>query len=81
MAKTTALSDEDMAPRTKARAANPSGIRQQGSVPSDDLIPMQFRMKPAFAREFRTAATSSEMKYNELLKECFASWKRERANK
>jgi hypothetical protein len=40
-------------------------------VPSTDLIPMQFKMDPEFATEFRVEAAKRRMKYNELLKAAF----------
>jgi hypothetical protein len=35
------------------------------------LIPMQFKMDPEFATEFRVEAAKRRMKYNELLKAAF----------
>lgn len=76
MAKPTVVTGDDLIPsRSRARTANPAGTRQHGAVPSDSLIPMQFRMKPDFAREFRMEATRLEMKYNELLKAMFVFWR------
>lgn len=66
MAKPTALSADDLAPR-RSRTAT----AQRGAVPSADLIPMQFRMPEDFALAFRVEAAKRGMKYNELLKHCF----------
>jgi hypothetical protein len=75
MAKSVPLSADELdAPPVNhsAGAISPRGAaRRRASVPSAQLVPMQFRMPPEFAREFRVAATSRNMKYNELLKECF----------
>ena len=69
MAKTLSLDSTDLAPvKTLPRSAG----RQRGVIPSDELIPMQFRMPPDFAKEFKHAAVENNMKMNELLKECFA---------
>ena len=56
-----------ISPRGAARSAS----RRTAAVPSAELVPMQFRMPPDFARDFRVAAASRNMKYNELLKACF----------
>jgi hypothetical protein len=49
-------------------------MRQRGVVPSAELVPMQFRMPPDFALAFRTEAAKRDLKYNELLQECFAAF-------
>lgn len=69
MAKAQPLDTGDLAP-TKVRAMTAS--RQRGVVPSDELIPMQFRMTPEFVRSFKQAALDRDMKLNELLNEVFA---------
>jgi hypothetical protein len=68
MAKPVAVSADDLAP-TKERQR--TAMRQRGVVPSDELVPMQFRMPPDFAQAFRMEAVKRSMKYNELLKACF----------
>jgi hypothetical protein len=68
MAKTQALDSTDLAP-VKPRAQ--SATRQRGVVPSAELVPMQFKMPREFARAFKVAAASNDMKFNELLKACF----------
>ncbi len=69
MAKAVSLTADDLTP-TKARQQ--TTMRQRGVVPSAELVPMQFRMPPDFARAFRTEAAKRDMKYNELLEACFA---------
>lgn len=71
MAKTLSLDSADLAP---AKTLPRSAARQRGVVPSDELIPMQFRMPPEFAKKFKHAAVERDMKLNELLKECFAAF-------
>ena len=74
MAKSVPLSADELdAPPVNhaASAISPRGAARRASVPSAQLVPMQFRMPPVFAREFRLASTSRNMKYNELLKACF----------
>lgn len=68
MAKPVAVTADDLAP-TKERQQTAMG--QRGVVPSAELVPMQFRMRPDFALAFRTEAVKRKMKYNELLQECF----------
>lgn len=48
--------------------------RPQGKVTTAELEPMQFRMPPDFARNFRTEAVQRGMKYNEFLEACFAAF-------
>lgn len=69
MAKTLSLDSTDLAPvKTVPRSA----ARQRGVVPSNELTPMQFRMPPEFAKQFKQVALDHDLKLNELLKECFA---------
>lgn len=69
MAKAVALTADDL---TTAPARKPAAsTRQRGAVPSAELIPMQFRMSPDFALQFKMAAVKRKMKYNELLEACF----------
>jgi len=46
-------------------------------VPSDDLIPIQFKMPPQFVRDFKVQAAMHGLKLNGLLKACFAAFMRE----
>jgi hypothetical protein len=41
--------------------------RQRGQVPSDSLVPIQFRMPPDFVQEFKQEALSRGLKLNDLL--------------
>jgi hypothetical protein len=68
MAKTQALDGSDLAP---AKPKTQSATRQRGVVPSDELIPMQFKMPPDFVKAFKIEAATNGMKLNELLKACF----------
>jgi hypothetical protein len=68
MAKTQALDGNDLAP---AKPRTQSATRQRGVVPSDDLIPMQFKMRPAFVKAFKVEAATNGMKLNQLLEACF----------
>jgi len=71
MAKVTALTAADLTP---SKARQQTTMRQRGVVPSAELVPMQFRMPPDFALAFRTEAAKRDLKYNELLQECFAAF-------
>ena len=68
MAKTLPLNSADLVP-VKGRPLSAS--RQRGVVPSAELVPMQFRMPPAFVRAFKQAALDRDLKLNELLNTCF----------
>lgn len=68
MAKAQALDSGDLTP-VKVRPL--SATRQRGVVPSAELVPMQFRMPPAFVKAFKQAALDRDMKLNELLNACF----------
>lgn len=68
MAKTVALSGSDLIP-ARERAA-----RQRGAVPSDDLVPLQFRMPAQFVEEFKVTAARRRMKLNQLLKTMFTEF-------
>jgi len=71
MAKTQELTGSDLIP-AKVRTKN--AARQRGIVPSDELVPMQFRMQPDFVRAFKQEALNRDMKLNELLKTVFESF-------
>ena len=68
MAKAQALNGNDLAP-VKSRPLG--ATRQRGVVPSAELVPMQFRMPPAFVKGFKQAALDRDMKLNELLQFVF----------
>jgi len=69
MAKTVALSADDLTPTNKPR--QPAAMRQRGVTSSADLVPLQFRMPPEFIKAFKQAALDRNMKLNELLNSCF----------
>ena len=69
MAKTVALTADDLTPLGKPR--QPSAMRQRGVKSSADLVPLQFRMPPEFIKAFKQAALDRNMKLNELLNSCF----------
>lgn len=67
----------DLAPHligTKGSVGKPS------VVPAATNEPLNFKMPPAFKREFKMAAVSRGMRMNELLVETFEAWKRERSD-
>jgi hypothetical protein len=68
MAKAVSLTSADLQPdKPKTQSAG----RQRGSVPSSELVPLQFRMPPDFVRAFKQEALNRGMKLNELLNLCF----------
>ena len=68
MAKAISLSSADLKPE---KPKTQSAVRQRGSVPSSELVPLQFRMPPEFVRAFKQEALNRDMKLNELLNFCF----------
>jgi hypothetical protein len=62
----------DLSPRSQRTSS-----LQRGEVPSDTLVPMQFKMTEDFATSFRVEATKRGLKYNQLLKECFTLFLKE----
>jgi hypothetical protein len=68
MAKAQALNGGDLVP---VKSRHLGATRQRGVVPSDELVPMQFRMPPAFVKAFKQAALDRDMKLNELLQFVF----------
>jgi hypothetical protein len=68
MAKAISLSSADLKPD---QPKTQSAVRQRGSVPSSELVPLQFRMPPEFVRAFKQEALDRNMKLNELLNFCF----------
>ncbi len=76
MAKTVALTGNDLTPS----ARRPAGAtRQRGVVPSAELVPLQFRMPPAFVRQFKQAALDRDLKLNELLNVVFQEFMKKQA--
>lgn len=64
-----------------AKAYPQSASRQRGTVPSAELVPLQFRMTPEFVRAFKQTALDHNMKLNELLNSCFTEFMKNQGNK
>jgi hypothetical protein len=66
-------------PSTKVADLDPGLIGTKGKVgrptPAAANEPMNFKVSPAFKREFRMAAADRGMRLNELLLEAFEAWK------
>jgi predicted HicB family RNase H-like nuclease len=83
MAKTQSLDGNDLKP---AKPQNQSATPQRGEEPkapttkvaSADLVPMQFKMPPEFVKAFKIQAATQGMKLNELLKESFNAFMKDR---
>jgi hypothetical protein len=74
MAKAISLTSADLQPdKPKTQSAG----RQRGSVPSSELVPLQFRMPPEFVRAFKQEALDRDLKLNELLNLCFNDFMKE----
>lgn len=68
MAKAISSSSADLkSEQPKTQSAG----RQRSSVPSSELVPLQFKMPPEFVRAFKQEALNRDMKLNELLNYCF----------
>ena len=52
-------------------AASQDAKSAESRVPSVELVPLQFRMTPAFGKKFKQAALDRDMKLNELLQFVF----------
>ncbi len=72
MAKAQALDGADLVSVRPQTVGTPQRGAQR-SVPSDNLVPLQFKMSAEFVREFKIEAAKRGLKLNELLKECFAA--------
>lgn len=66
-------------PSTKPADLAPHLIGTKGKVvrpsPAAQNEPMNFKVSPAFKREFRMAAADRGLRLNELLIEAFEAWK------
>ena len=74
----------DLAPHligTKGQVAKPTASAaapsQTSTAPNE---PLNFKMSPAFKREFKMAAVSNGLRLNELLVEAFEAWKKGRGD-
>lgn len=68
----------DLAPHligTKGQVAKPSATMQTSTAAAAPNEPLNFKMSPAFKREFRMAAAERGLRLNELLVEAFEAWK------
>jgi hypothetical protein len=70
MGKAVSLRADDV-DTSRRTVTSQRGAERPHRVPSAELIPMQFKMDPDFATEFRIEAAKRRMKYNELLKAAF----------
>jgi hypothetical protein len=68
MAKVQRLVGNDLSPKLNTPT---SAARQRGAVPSDSLVPIQFRMPAEFVRQFKQEALNRGLKLNDLFALCF----------
>jgi hypothetical protein len=73
MAKAISPSSADLKPE---QHNTQSAVRHRSSVPSSELVPLQFKMPPEFVRAFKQEALNRDMKLNELLNFCFDDFKK-----
>jgi hypothetical protein len=69
MAKAISSSSANLKP--KRLDTTQSVSTKRSSVPSSELVPLQFKMPPEFVRAFKQEALNRDMKLNELLNCCF----------
>ena len=63
-AASAAVTADDIAP---SKAPPAAATRQRGSLPTDELVSLGFKLPPAFIREFKQGALDRGMKLNEFL--------------
>ena len=71
MAKTVDLTGEDLNPR---KTPTKTATRGRGTVPSAELVPMNFKMPPDFVKRFKREALERDMKLNELFEAAFDAY-------
>lgn len=71
MAKAVVISAADLKP-TPPR--DHYAARQRGTRPSDDLVPLQFKMTSKFVKAFKHEALNRDLKLNELLYAMFEAF-------
>ena len=71
MAKTVDLSGEDL---TARKVPTKTATRGRGTVPSSELVPMNFKMPADFVKKFKREALERDMKLNELLVAIFEAY-------
>lgn len=70
MAKLVDLSGDDLTASTPTKTAT----RGRGTVPSAELVPLNFKMPPDFVKRFKHEALRRDMKLNELLTAAFSAY-------
>ncbi len=51
-----------------------TATRGRGTVPSAELVPMNFKMPPDFVKRFKREALERDMKLNELFEAAFNAY-------
>lgn len=77
MVKSTSRPDKKPALSTP-QAQEDAMAKPQHTVPTADLIPLQFRMPPEFVKAFKQTALDNGMKLNALLVACFEEFQKNR---
>lgn len=60
-----------MAMESPRKAPAPTNAQRRQRRPSDELVPLQFRMPPEFVRKFKLEALNRGMKLNQFFEFCF----------
>jgi hypothetical protein len=63
-------------PTRAARPVAAATTSKQSGEGKEELLPLNFRIPASFRREFKTYAARHDMKLNELLRECFDTYRR-----
>jgi predicted HicB family RNase H-like nuclease len=66
--------DDLMVKSPKNNSSTPQRGEAEKPTASAELVPMQFRMSPEFAKAFKVEAATRGIKLNELLKQSFAAF-------
>lgn len=63
-----------------ARAAEPTLKADAGRTKGEELVPLNFRIPVSLRRAFKTYAAQNDMKLNELLRECFEVYRKQKGD-
>jgi hypothetical protein len=80
--KTAELSAGLVAVKGEAAPANdmPARVRDTGAATETGHDPLNFRVSPAFRREFKTYAAAHDLKLNELLVKSFECYRKQQGD-
>lgn len=59
----------------------PNSLTRQVMVRTEDLLPLAFKVPPAFRKRFKQSALTADLKLNELLFEALDAWEEKQKRK